>query len=138
MLRLRAGDTRARLTYKDGERLSGEYGSSRFEAEVEVSDFANMETILAKLGYHPVMVGRVPHHLRAARRGSHARRDALRQFRRDRGRRGGDQALRRGAGLHDARRMAASYTVLFKFVKRHLGLDFADLTFENFKGIAVP
>ncbi|MFN8450001.1 MAG: hypothetical protein U0521_15805 [Anaerolineae bacterium] len=110
----------------------------RFEAEAQVSDFANMETILAKLGYHPVMVGRVPHHLRAARRGSHARRDALRQFRRDRGRRGGDQALRRGAGLQGARRMAASYTVLFKFVKRHLGLDFADLTFENFKGIAVP
>ena len=55
VLRLRQ-DTRARLTYKDGERLSGEYGSSRFEAEVEVSDFTNMETILAKLGYHPVMV----------------------------------------------------------------------------------
>ena len=33
VLRLRQ-DTRVRLTYKDGESLQGEYGSSRFEAEV--------------------------------------------------------------------------------------------------------
>src|SRR3982751_296351 len=53
-LRLRM-DTRARLTYKDGERKLGEYGSSRFEAEVEVSDFEDMETILKKLGFHSML-----------------------------------------------------------------------------------
>ena len=55
VLRLRQ-DTRVRLTYKDGEKLIGQYGSSRFEAEVEVSDFDTMETILGKLGFIPVMV----------------------------------------------------------------------------------
>ncbi|MFN8452924.1 MAG: class IV adenylate cyclase [Anaerolineae bacterium] len=138
VLRLRQ-DTRARLTYKDGERLSGEYGSSRFEAEVEVSDFANMETILGKLGYHPVMVYE-------KYRTTYALHDA--EVTLDEMPYGnfveieGDEAaIRRcveALRLHDARRMAASYTVLFKFVKRNLGLDFADLTFENFKGIAVP
>lgn len=138
VLRLRQ-DTRARLTYKDGERLSGEYGSSRFEAEVEVSDFATMETILGKLGYHPVMVYE-------KYRTTYALYDA--EVTLDEMPYGnfveieGDEAaIKRcveALGLHDARRMAASYTVLFKFVKRNLGLDFNDLTFENFQGINVP
>ena len=34
--------------------------------------------------------------------------------------------------------MTASYTVLFKFVKANMGLDFQDLTFANFEGISVP
>ncbi len=40
--------------------------------------------------------------------------------------------------LDGARRMFASYTVLFKFVKANMGLDFTDLTFANFAGISVP
>src|SRR5215208_5345342 len=54
VIRLRQ-DTRARLTYKDGERTEGEFGSSRYEVEVEVSDFKKMATILDKLGFHPVL-----------------------------------------------------------------------------------
>jgi adenylate cyclase class 2 len=49
VLRLRQ-DSRARLTYKEAGTLS-EGVMSRFEAEVEVSDFGAMETILRHLGY---------------------------------------------------------------------------------------
>ncbi len=54
VIRLRQ-DSRVRLTYKDGERVQGEFGSSRYEVEVEVSDFKKMATILDKLGFHPVL-----------------------------------------------------------------------------------
>ncbi len=54
VIRLRQ-DSRVRLTYKDGERVQGEFGSSRNEVEVEVSDFKKMATILDKLGFHPVL-----------------------------------------------------------------------------------
>lgn len=138
VLRLRL-DTRARLTYKDGERLYGEYGSSRFEAEVEVSDFDNMETILNKLGYHPVMTYekyRTTYQLYGAEvtldqmpYGNFVEIE------------GDEAAIKRcleALDLGAARRMVASYVVLFKFVKQHLGLDFDDLTFANFAGIDVP
>lgn len=138
VLRLRQ-DTRARLTYKDGEKLTGEYGSSRAEVEVEVSDFDDMETILGKLGFHPVMVYekyRTTYTLYDAEvtldempYGSFVEIE------------GDEDAIKRcldALRLRDARRMGASYTVLFQFVKKNLGLDFNDLTFANFKGIDVP
>ena len=40
-------------------------------------------------------------------------------------------------GLQKARRMSSSYTSLFRFVRRNLGLNFGDLTFDNFQGITV-
>jgi adenylate cyclase class 2 len=138
VLRLRQ-DTRARLTYKDGERRFGQYGSSRFEAEVEVSDFEDMETILGKLGYHPVMIYekyRTTYDLYDAEvtldempYGNFVEIE------------GDEDAIRRvmeALKLNDARRMAASYTVLFQYVKQNMELDFNDLTFANFKGVAVP
>ena len=83
VLRLRQ-DSRARLTYKDGERLLGEYGSSRTEVEVEVSDFDKMDTLLGKLGFRPTLIYEKYRPLAGCR--GHARRAALRQFRRNRGR----------------------------------------------------
>src|SRR5664279_4951443 len=138
VLRLRQ-DTRARLTYKDGERLLGEYGTSRFEAEVEVSDFENMETILGKLGFHSMLVYekyRTTYQFERAEvtldempYGNFVEIE------------GDETAIGRIVDLlqlHDAKRMSASYTTLFKFVKKNMGLDFNDLTFANFKGISVP
>lgn len=138
VLRLRQ-DTRARLTYKDGERLLGEYGSSRTEVEVEVSDLAKMETILAKMGYHSVFVYekyRTTYTLDGAEvtldempYGNFVEIEA-------------DEAVIgrvvEELQLHDAKRMSASYTALFRFVKANLGLKVDDLTFENFKGVTVP
>src|SRR5690349_9847594 len=54
VVRLRE-DTRVRLTYKD-EGKAEDGIVSRFEAEVEVSDFDAMETILSKMGYSPYLV----------------------------------------------------------------------------------
>lgn len=138
VLRLRQ-DTRARLTYKDGERLFGEYGSSRFEAEVEVNDFETMETILGKLGYHPVM-GYEKYRTTYALYDAEVTLDEM-PYGNFVEIEGDEAAIKRcveALGLHSAPRMAASYTVLFIFVKKHLGLDFQDLTFANFEGIAVP
>jgi adenylate cyclase, class 2 len=138
VLRLRQ-DSRARLTYKDGEKLIGEYGSSRFEAEVEVSDLETMDIILGKLGFYPVLIYekyRTTYQLE----GAEVTLDEMPygQFVEIEG----DQiAIKRcveALGLDGARRMSASYTVLFSYVQHNLGLDFKDLTFENFKGISVP
>lgn len=138
VLRLRQ-DTRARLTYKDGERMYGKYGSSRYEAEVEVSDFETMETILGKLGYHPVMSYekyRTTYTLHDAEvtldempYGNFVEIE------------GDEAAIKRcveALGLEDAHRMSASYTVLFRFVRQNMELEFTDLTFANFEGIDVP
>lgn len=138
VIRLRQ-DNRVRLTYKEGERTQGQHGSSRYEAEVEVSDFKKMETILDKLGFHPVMTYekyRTTYELDDAEitldempYGSfveiEADEDVIGQ-------------LVQKLELRDAKRMPGSYTTLFKIVKQNLKLDFNDLTFENFKGIDVP
>jgi adenylate cyclase class 2 len=41
-------------------------------------------------------------------------------------------------GLSQHERILASYVDLFNIVKTALGLDFRDLSFTNFEGIAVP
>ena len=138
VLRLRQ-DTRARLTYKEGARALGEYGSSRYEAEVEVSDFAQMETILLKLGFHSVMryeKYRTTYQLD----GAEVTLDEMPygNFVEIEGDESSIGRVVEKLQLHDAKRMSASYTTLFKFVKQNLGLDFTDLTFANFKGITVP
>jgi adenylate cyclase class 2 len=139
VLRLRR-DNRVRLTYKDerGERnASG--ASSRYEAEVDVSDFDEMEAILEKLGYKPFMTYekyRTTYELEGAEvtldempfgnfveiEGDE---DAI------------EQALEQ-LQLHDATRFGEGYILLFENVKRNLGLQMQDLVFENFKGIDVP
>lgn len=138
VVRLRQ-DTRARLTYKEGERSVGQYGSSRYEAEVDVSDFGKMETILGKLGFHPVLVYekyRTTYTLDDAEitldempYGNFVEIEADEEV---------IGRLLDTLGLQDAQRMAGSYTTLFKIVKQNLRLDFNDLTFENFAGVDVP
>lgn len=138
VLRLRQ-DTRVRLTYKDGDRVVGELGTSRFEAEVEVNDFDTMQTILGKLGYRPFMgyeKYRTTYELDEAEitldempYGNFVEIE------------GEDTAIgpvMEKLDLKQAPRFHASYVVLFELVKQHLNLRFTDLSFENFKGITVP
>jgi len=137
-LRLRM-DTRARLTYKDGERKLGEYGSSRFEAEVEVSDFDDMETILKRLGFHTMLVYekyRTTYQLE----GAEVTLDEMPygNFVEIEGEQAAIARVVDKLQLHSAKPMPGSYVTLFRFVKINLGLTFKDLTFENFKGIKVP
>jgi adenylate cyclase class 2 len=112
---------------------------SRFEAEVQVSDFETMEILLTKLGYHPfmqyekyrttyaldgveVMLDELPYGFFVEIEGTVER----------------IQALATRLNLADAPRYAASYVHLFDNVRRFLGLSFRDLSFENFAGIQVP
>jgi adenylate cyclase class 2 len=137
VLRLRQ-DEIARLTYK--ARGPVEDGiMSRYEAEVEVSDFATMDAILGKLGYHPYMVYekyRTTYHLDGVEivldempYGNFIEVEGPREII--------EQVLEK-LRLSAIKRYGYSYAQLFEFVKYHLKLDFDDLTFENFKGITVP
>ncbi|MCA9903556.1 MAG: class IV adenylate cyclase [Anaerolineae bacterium] len=138
VLRLRQ-DTRARLTYKSDGKLLDNGLFSRFEAEVTVSDFEAMDTILRHLGFETAFIYekyRTTYTLDAAEVvldempfGNFVEIE-------------GDEAsivraLDRLA-LNDAPRYDAGYAMLFDTVRRNLGLTFRDLTFENFASIAVP
>jgi adenylate cyclase class 2 len=137
VLRLRQ-DTRARLTYKaDGTEQNGIV--SRFEAEVEVSDFDTMETILGRLGYTPYMIYekyRTTYELD----GAEIVLDEMPygNFVEIEGDEGTIEKVINRLGLHKATRYDGSYAVLFERVRQALGLTFTDLTFANFKGVDVP
>lgn len=139
VLRLRQ-DERARLTYKDD--TSGDGGGdarSRFEAEVEVSDFEAMATIIDRLGFHPYMVYE-------KYRTTYTLDDAeivldempFGSFVEIEGEAETINAIRQRLGLGDATAYKVGYTALFDRVREHLGLGFTDLTFRNFEGIDVP
>ncbi len=136
VVRLRE-DTRVRLTYKDDGTVENGI-TSRFEAEVEVSDFDAMETILGKLGYTPyltyekyrttyeidsaeVVLDEMPYGNFVEIEGDG---DAIERI---------IQTLE----LHDSKRFDGSYSTLFERLRKKLGLTFNDLTFENFKGVTV-
>ena len=138
IVRLRQ-DSTVRLTYKGRSNIPVQDGiSSRFEAEVEVSDFDTMSLILDRLGYFPhviyekwratyqlnpveVVLDELPFGNFVEIEGQA---DDIRQ------------AITR-LGLEDAPRFAISYLELFDHVKRTLDLDFQDLTFDNFHEITV-
>ncbi len=139
VLRLRQ-DTRARLTYKDEGQSSNETGIiSRFEAEVEVSDFESMALILTRLGYTPYMQYekyRTTYHLS----GAEIVLDEMPygNFVEIEGNTNQIEALIVQLGLSAAKRLTQSYTALFEVVRAALGLTFTDLTFVNFDGVTVP
>jgi adenylate cyclase class 2 len=137
VVRLRQ-DTRTRLTYKDnGKARDGIV--TRTEIEVEVSDFDAMSAILMKLGYTPYMVYekyRATYEIDDAEivldempYGSFVEIEGEEQKVAD---------IMKRLELDRAPRMDGSYADLFERVKRHLGLTFTDLTFDNFKGVRVP
>ncbi len=139
VLRLRQ-DTRARLTYKEPHGDPGDDDiPSRYEAEVEVSDFGTMSAILGKLGYHPLMIYekyRTTFHFEDTEvvldelpYGNFVEIE------------GTAEAIRRVVDrleLQSAPRFRSNYVRLMDNVKRYLSLGFSDLTFKNFEGITVP
>jgi adenylate cyclase, class 2 len=137
VLRMRQDD-KARLTYKSGKTVDNGI-SKRFEAEVEVSDFDTMDTILRLLKFEPHMVYekyRTTYTLDDAEivldelpYGNFTEIEAdVDKI----------ESLVTRLGLDDSHRMTLSYTQIFDTVNDYLGLDFNDLTFDNFEGIAVP
>ena len=136
VVRLRE-DTRVRLTYKDDGTVENGV-VSRFEAEVEVSDFAAMETILGKLGYTPYLTYekyRTTYELHGAEivldempYGNFVEIE------------GDIEAIEQVMivlELGSAKRYDGSYSTLFDRVRKKRGLRFTDLTFANFHGVTV-
>jgi adenylate cyclase, class 2 len=138
VLRLRQ-DTHTRLTYKDSEVFSEGGVQSRFEAEVEVSDFDAMHTILAKLGFHPYMIYE-KYRTTYVFGGCSITLDEMPygNFIEIEGEEAAIHAARKALGLENARNFQGGYADLFERVRRALRLPFTDLTFENFEGISVP
>jgi adenylate cyclase class 2 len=139
VLRLRR-DTRIRLTYKDegGERTASN-ALSRYEAEVEVSEFDTMQAILEQLGYRPYMIYE-KYRTTYEVEGTEVALDEM-PYGNFVEIEGDDESITRALErlhLANAPRMAAGYAVLFENVKRNLGLHFQDLTFANFESVKVP
>jgi adenylate cyclase, class 2 len=136
VLRLRQ-DSRARLTYKEAGTLSDGV-MSRFEAEVEVSDFGAMETILLRLGYvfsfayekyrTTYVLNRCEVTLDEMPFGS---------FVEIEGEAGAILEVVRQLDLDSAPRIELSYAGAFNALRAHLGLSFKDATFENFSGVVL-
>lgn len=138
VLRLRA-DTRVRLTYK-GQGAALDSGAlTRFEAEVEVSDFDAMQAILARLGYRPYMTYE-KYRTTYTLAGVEIVLDELPygNFVEIEGEAALIEDVIVRLGLERARRYPRSYTGLFDNVRHSLGLTFTDLTFANFAGVTVP
>ncbi len=137
VLRLRQ-DNDVRLTYKAGKAVMDGI-ISRFEAEVTVSDFDTMDTILRLLRFEPYMtyekyrttytLGNAEIVLDELPYGHFVEIE-------------GDiktiEAVIHKLGFSEFERLPYSYSEIFKHVQDYLELDFDDLTFDNFDGIDVP
>lgn len=137
VVRLRQ-DERTRLTYKEpGTLIDGIM--RRFEAEVEVNDFATMDLILNKLAYKPEMVYE-KFRTTYALAGSEIMLDELPfgPFVEIEGEPTQIDHIMHQLDLQDKPRIARSYVDVFAHLRQHLNLTFADLTFDNFKDIDVP
>lgn len=136
VVRLRQ-DTRVRLTYKDDGTFENGV-VSRFEAEVEVSDFDAMETILGKLGYTPYLIYE-KYRTTYEMEGAEVVLDEMPygNFVEIEGERDAIERIIHTLDEGDAKRFDGSYSTLFERVRQKMGLKFNDLTFENFKGIEV-
>lgn len=141
VLRLRQ-DSAARLTYKappgDDASLPPNV-RTRFEAEVTVSDFDTMDTILRRLGFHPHVVYekyRTTYRLGEAE----VVLDEMPfgDFIEVEGPADAIERALEALGLSGAPRILESYMALFDRVKAALALDAHDLTFANFEGVEVP
>ena len=134
VLRLRQDET-AKLTYKADASL--ERGIvSRFEAEVEVGDFAMMDVILKRLGYEVALVYekyRTTYELQ----GAEIVLDELPfgNFTEIEGDAATIERVAVALGLGACRRMAGSYVDIFWDVKMRLGLDVRDCAFATFAGV---
>jgi adenylate cyclase, class 2 len=138
VLRLRQ-DSRARLTYKEPGSGAREGITSRTELEVEVSDFDTAHLILAKLGFHAAWVYekyRTTYELD----GCEVVLDEMPfgGFIEIEGEPDAIERVLSTLELAGMPRITESYSDLFFHVKAKMGLNFEDLTFENFKDITVP
>lgn len=136
VLRLRQDDA-ARLTFKADERVVGGI-ASRFEAEVEVGDFALMDVILQRLGYEVALIYE-KYRTTYLLGGAEVVLDELPygNFTEIEGDAATIERVVGQLGLAGARRMGGSYVYIFLVLKGRLGLAARDCTFEAFAGVDV-
>ncbi len=138
VLRLRK-DNQAIVTYK-GPGVESDGVRQRQELEFIVSDFDTAKVFLEALGYQVSVIYekyRVVYDLG----GTHVTLDEMPygNFAEIEGPDGKTiQEVSRALELDWEARILDSYLVLFERVKESMGFSFRDLTFENFKGVAVP
>ena len=137
VVRLRQ-DNRVRLTYKEPAAQTDERVSTRFEAEVDVSDFTTMDLILGKLGFGPYLIYEK---YRTTYELNHAEilLDELPygNFVEIEGELEAIHALIQTLGFEDAKSFTSNYMTLFDNVRHNMNLEFNDLTYDNFAGITV-
>ncbi|NOG49693.1 MAG: class IV adenylate cyclase [Chloroflexi bacterium] len=137
VLRLRF-DSRARLTYKGPGVVSGGV-ISRFEAEVEVSDFDVMNLILTHLAFRQVFVYD-KYRTTFRCEGCEVTLDEFRHTASSSRSKVNAARLKRAASelaLSTARPVPHSYAGAFERVRRNMNLPFTDATFEAFSGISL-
>ncbi len=134
VLRLRQ-DVAAKLTYKAGGSM--ERGIvSRFEAEVEVSDFATMDLILRRLGFVLALVYE-KYRTTYALPGAEVALDELPygNFTEIEADAATIESVVARLGLAEMRRMTGSYVDMFQELRERLGLEARDCVFEAFAGL---
>lgn len=138
VLRLRQDDA-ARLTFKGpGQNLDGIY--VRQEIEFVVEDFDKARDFLEALGYQAVMFYE-KYRTTYALGGALVMLDEMPygNFVEIEGNTPAEiHALAAQLGLNPAHNICLSYAALFDHVRQALGLNFSDLSFDNFRGITVP
>jgi adenylate cyclase class 2 len=137
VVRLREDDD-IRLTYKSKGVVRGDGLIDREELEVNISDFATMEAILARLGFHADMVYE-KYRTTYQQNGCEIVLDEMPygNFTEIEGEPDMIESLVIALDLQNAPRYSASYARIFDVVRQALGLDFHDLTFANFEAIDV-
>jgi len=136
VLRLRQ-DQAVKLTYKADASIKRGI-VSRFEAEVEVSDFETMDVILRRLGYEVALIYE-KYRTTYKIEGAEIVLDELPygNFTEIEGDAATIEWVVETLGLGACRRMVGSYVDIFADVKARLGLDARDCTFDEFAGVDV-
>lgn len=139
VLRLRQDD-RARLTYKQAlPQQSDARATTRLELETEVGDFATMDAILHKLGFHVAMAYE-KYRTTYTLHGAEIMLDEMPfgNFIEVEGLAEPIEQVVAALDLGGAPRFLVSYVALFETVKARLGLTMRDLTFAAFEGVELP
>jgi adenylate cyclase class 2 len=137
LLRLRR-DHRILLTYKEPPLTADKAFKIRQEYEIEVNDFEQARALLDKLGFSPSL--RYEKYRETFRYGEAEillDETPLGAFVEIEGTRESIDAIATQLQLDDTNRITASYGDIFEAVRSTYGLSFSDMTFDNFRGLAI-
>jgi adenylate cyclase class 2 len=137
LLRLRR-DHRILLTYKEPPLAEETAFKIRQEYEIEVNDFEQTRALLDKLGFSPSL--RYEKYRETFRyREAEILLDEtpLGAFVEIEGSRESIDTIARVLRLDDSNRVTASYGDIFEAVRSTYDLSFSDMTFDNFRGVAI-